>query len=387
MKKQVGNVQLMQKINRLKVLNYIRENPSVSRLEITKKTGLSVASLTNITSYLLEKNLLLEDGVEEVSRVGRKTTLLKFNGDGYSLVCVSVLDSGIFLYHTNLCGKIMKEESLTFDETNNINVSDVLLNRLADFLTSIDCTTVLGIGVFVSGVVLDDGHKVVSASLKWNEYDLVGAIQSITYIPVFVDNVTQLKAISYYCTERKEEHSNSVFVDMENGIGSVHFYQGALNRSFLGEIGHITVDKDGLSCFCGNKGCLEMMCSAKRMIALYYEKTGQKISISLLQQQAEAGEQAACEVIDSCAEYLGMTLANMVNLLAPKELVFDAGDFRECPRLIHKALQVMNERAYQTLVQDVTALTVTLSGEEMLVGMSANLCNRIFDINFENHII
>ena len=387
MKQQVGNVQLMQKINRLKVLNYIRENPSVSRLEITRETGLSVASLTNITSYLLEKNLLLEDGVEKVTRVGRKTTLLKFNGDGYSLVCVNVLDSGIFFYHTNLCGKIIKKESLIFDQKKSIPVSDVLIKRLSAFLKSIDCTSVLGIGVFVSGVVLDDGHKVVSASLKWNEYDLVAAIKAITYIPVFVDNVTQLKAVSYYCTNRKEAHANSVFVDLENGIGAVHFYEGTLNRSFLGEIGHVTVEKDGLPCFCGNTGCLEMMCSVERALSLYCEKTGKQITMPMLQQQAEGGDKAACEAIDSCAEYLGLSLANVVNLLAPQELVFDTGAFRECPFFMEKALEIMCKRAYQVLVRNLTTIEVMLSGEEMLTGMSAHICDRIFDINFQNHII
>ena len=56
----VGNSQLIQKMNRLKVLNYIRKNPNTPRSIIARETGLSVASLTNITSYLISAGLLAE---------------------------------------------------------------------------------------------------------------------------------------------------------------------------------------------------------------------------------------------------------------------------------------------------------------------------------------
>ena len=87
---QVGNVQLMQKINRLKVLNYVRRNPGVSRPQIAAETGLSLSSLTNITSYLLEEGLLAEDGTEQVGCVGRKSTLLRFRAEAYGLICISI---------------------------------------------------------------------------------------------------------------------------------------------------------------------------------------------------------------------------------------------------------------------------------------------------------
>lgn len=88
MNRQVGNVALMQKMNRLKVLNFVRRNPDVSRPNISAATGLSLASITNITSYLLDLGLLMESGTEKVGRVGRKSTLLRFCADVYDLICI-----------------------------------------------------------------------------------------------------------------------------------------------------------------------------------------------------------------------------------------------------------------------------------------------------------
>ena len=90
MNKTVGNSQLIQKMNRLKVLNYIRRNPDAARPQIAHDTGLSVASLTNITSYLLELGLITECGTEKVERVGRKGTLLRFRAESYGLICIFV---------------------------------------------------------------------------------------------------------------------------------------------------------------------------------------------------------------------------------------------------------------------------------------------------------
>ena len=72
---QVGNVHLMQKLNRLKVLSCIRKNPYVVRPAVAEQTGLSLASITNIVSFLIEKGLVVETGLENAERIGRKAVL------------------------------------------------------------------------------------------------------------------------------------------------------------------------------------------------------------------------------------------------------------------------------------------------------------------------
>ena len=106
---QVANVQLMQKMNRLKVLNYVRQHPDCSRPEIARETGLSLASITNITTYLLDIGILSESGTETVGRVGRKSTLLRFSKDAYSLICIFLSEDYINIYVTDLLGNPTKK--------------------------------------------------------------------------------------------------------------------------------------------------------------------------------------------------------------------------------------------------------------------------------------
>ena len=88
MNRPVGNAQLIQKMNRLRVLNYIRRNPDVARPMIAHDTGLSLSSVTNIISYLLSAGFVTESGMEKAERVGRKGTLLRFGANAYGIVCI-----------------------------------------------------------------------------------------------------------------------------------------------------------------------------------------------------------------------------------------------------------------------------------------------------------
>ena len=87
---QYGSVQFMQKLNRLKVLSCIRKNPYIVRPAVSEQTGLSLSSITNIVSFLIDKGLVVETGLENAERIGRKAVLLKFCPSEHNLICVSV---------------------------------------------------------------------------------------------------------------------------------------------------------------------------------------------------------------------------------------------------------------------------------------------------------
>ena len=198
MNKQVGNVQLMQKMNRLKVLEFVRRSGEVSRPIIAEKTGLSLAFITNITSYLLECGLLCESGMEKVGRVGRKSTLLRFCVDRYDLICVYLNDKFIHVAYTDLEGNCFEKISV---ETNTLDASQLVQTMRESVVAMVskhDKARILGVGVAISGLVLEDSRLVVSASLKWKSIDIRQLIEEAVELPVFVDNVSILKATYYF---------------------------------------------------------------------------------------------------------------------------------------------------------------------------------------------
>ncbi len=387
MNKQVANLQLMQKMNRLKVLNYVRRHPDCSRPEISRETGLSLASITNIVSYLLDIGIMTENGTEIVGRVGRKSTLLRFSNDAYSLICVFLSENHINIYVTDLLGN-PKEKirhrtiSLSSDE-----VVELIKTSLTELIEKENKHAILGIGVAMSGLVLGNS-RFFSSKFKWKELDIKSIIESATDLPVFVDNISPVRASWYFNVRSNFDKDSMIFLDLENGIGAVWYSGSQVNTSALGEIGHTTVEKDGVPCFCGNRGCLEAMCSPKRLLSLYEGASGERLeALEELEALYNAGDKSAQFAISGCAKYLGIGIANLVNLFNPAVIVINTGDFTSCPSLIDAAEKELSERALPALLTELDIRHVESDDDTTIVGMAYNLCDRIFDIDCPDNII
>lgn len=388
MDKQIGNVQLMQQMNRLKVLDYIRRNPDVSRPLISEKTGLSLASITNTTSYLLDIGLIYESGVEKVGRVGRKSVLLRFCPSNYNLICIYLNEKYTNIAYTDLEGNAKDKIKI---ETDKLSIEDTmteLCDSIRLLMKKYKKDKILGIGVSVSGLILDDSRFILSSQLKWKSFDIKKALEKVTSLPVFVDNLSLVKAMWHFFKNCNGTKDNTIFVDMSNGIGAVQFYNATISRSTLGEIGHTTVESDGEPCFCGNKGCLEAMCSPKRLISVYEKHSNKKISsLSELEKLYRNEDKNAVLAISDCAKYLGIGLANLVNIFNPSVIIINSGDFEECPSLIKVAEFEMNKRAYPSLTQKLSIKQTNESEESIFSGIAFNLCDRLFDISYSNNIV
>ncbi len=107
-----------------------------------------------------------------------------------------------------------------------------------------------------------------------------------------------------------------------------------------GEIGHLIVQPDGPRCTCGNRGCVETLCSGPAIVAEAVRRIVQGFSTALVDacegdlraitpvmvaQMAEAGDPVAAEVIDTAGHWLGIALAGAIALIAPEVVVIGGG--------------------------------------------------------------
>ncbi len=387
MDKQVANVQLMQKMNRLKVLNFVRRNPDVSRPQIAQKTGLSTASVTNITSYLLDLGLLTECGTEKVGRVGRKSTLLKFNAKNHSLICIYLNEKYMNIAYTDLEGKTIEKIKIETEGLSPEDITDELCLNVKVLIKKHSKSCILGIGIAISGLVLDDSRFIFSSRLKWKSLDVKRTLEKETDIPVFVNNVSFLKAVWYFGKKSIESSDNMLYVDMEDGIGVVQYADGSIFRKTLGEIGHTTVDRDGEPCFCGNRGCLEAMCSPKRLVSLYEQNSNKSATLVQIDVLYKKEDKSAVFAVSECGQYLGIGLANLVNLFNPSVMVINAGDFEECPSLLIEAERELKARAYPSLTHKLSIKQINETEESTIFGTAFDLCDRLFDVSFAGNIV
>ena len=187
-------------------------------------------------------------------------------------------------------------------------------------------TPVLGVGISVPGILEPATGKVIAATnLQWRDFDAIGALRQGIQLPVYYENNSNLSALAewWFGAPRLK---NFVFVTFRGGIGAGviaggHLQRGATLRA--GEFGHMSVERSGRTCLCGNRGCWEEYASDRAIVRAYAEATGTEAPVLQIVERASAGEEPAVRVLEDAAEYIAVGFGNIVVALNPEAIIVD----------------------------------------------------------------
>ena len=263
------------------------------------------------------------------------------------LVGVDLTPSQINVGLVDLNGKVIKKMTLpTEAEKGKKRVVENIFNAV----TKVSKPKVVGIGVSVPGQVSRDrGYVLNSPDLNWTEVPLRRLIEEKLKLPVFIENDSNCFALAEFKCGEGNKMKNMIGLIIGNSIGSGVIVDGKLFRGCAdaaGEIGHTVVDADGPKCSCGNNGCLEGFVSERSIINAYKASKG-KIKNPTLQSISEAsrnGDEKAKEAIRTASRYLGIGLANIVNVFNP-ELIVVSGSIPHTKEIFDPAVKEFQKRA------------------------------------------
>lgn len=378
--------QLMQKMNRLKVLDAIKRSGGITRPALARQTGLSMASITNIVSYLKARNVVSETEHEEDGKLGRKAALLRCKYTAYDVVCVKIETGGLTLSLTDLSGAVKHIEKKAVSDTGPA-FTESLKAEVGRFVRSCATGATLAVGVAVSGLVLSDGDYVLSAGLKWEASGLKGQLEEDTGLPVVIFNISTSNALFSCMATASSALGNVVFVDLDGGVGAIQLCRGRVNRLAVGEIGHTTVEKDGAMCFCGNRGCLELMCSPERIINAAQAASGKPVGSLAAAFERTAADSAVRAAVDGCLEYLGIAVANVINVFLPEKVIINYADLYAHGYAHEYVAGCVQRRVRQALAGSVVLERVLVSDADKLTGIAQYVIDTIFDLSFPGNII
>lgn len=194
------------------------------------------------------------------------------------------------------------------------------------------------ISVVVPGTVnVADGRIVTVPNVPClDSFELGPALTRALRKPVILENDANAAAIGEIWQGAAQQHRTIVCVTLGTGVGGGIILDGRLwhgvNDS-AAEIGHMCVEPfGGVACGCGSRGCLEVYASATAIVRMAREGRPRHPSSSLNATSAEsvfiagkAGDTLAVEVFHRMGDYLGIGLANVINLLNPEMIVIGGG--------------------------------------------------------------
>jgi glucokinase len=205
----------------------------------------------------------------------------------------------------------------------------------------------------------------------------------------FVINDANAAALGEFYFGAARGARNFIYITLSTGIGGGividgKIYTGAIGAA--GEVGHMTIDDNGPICNCGNKGCWETLASGtalareakhrikegvKTSILEYAEGDVEKVTARVIHSAAQQGDSLAKELIARTGYYVGVGLANLINIFNPELIVIGGGLSNIGDMLLEPAFKVAGERAHKEAFQAVRFASAELGRNSGVLGAAA----------------
>jgi len=208
----------------------------------------------------------------------------------------------------------------------------------------LDLKQIKTIGIGAPGAVDSESGKVIFApNLGWNDVPLKKELEKLLERPVFLENDCNVCTLGVYEVELKAKPRDVVGIFLGTGIGGGLILEGKLYSGFnrtAGEIGHMVLEVSGPKCGCGNKGCFEALASRTAIFRKIKEavKEGQKTLLTEmlgpeledlrsgdLRKAIKRGDKFVEHIVEEAAEYTGIAVSNLINILNPEVVVIGGG--------------------------------------------------------------
>lgn len=228
---------------------------------------------------------------------------------------------------------------------------DAVIDRIARCINEAvdECDLTLkrirGVGIGAPGAVdAESGRVIFAPNLPgWKDIPLKKELEKRLGVPVFAGNDCNVCTLGTFDREYKAKPKNLVGVFIGTGIGGGLVINGELyagHNLTAGEIGHMVIEVNGPKCGCGNRGCFEALASRTAIFRKIQSavKDGQKTILTDmlgpdladmrsgdLRKAIRKGDKFVEKVVEEAAEYAGIGIANLINILNPEVVVVGGG--------------------------------------------------------------
>ena len=330
MKTLTGNQQLVKQINKTLVLETILHEAPISRADISQKVGLNKGTVSSLVNELLEDQLIYESGPGQSSG-GRRPVILLFNDKAGFSIGIDLGVNYILGVLTDLRGNIIVEVNKKLTVRSYEVVIEILQSVISDLINAAPQSHygIVGIGIGVPGLVNNHGEVLVAPNLGWKNINLREEIENCFDIPVVIENEANAGAYGEKLYGAGKENDNILYISAGIGIGVGIILNGELfygMNGFSGEAGHMIVQVNGKDCTCGSSGCWELYASEKALLeeARKLKLTGiteETLSIELLLELANSGNEDIINLFHSIGMYLGVGINNIINIFNPEQVI------------------------------------------------------------------
>lgn len=314
--------------NRDLVLELLRRNQPISRVDIARRSGLQRSTISSIVDDLIEEQWIREGSIVKTDR-GRRPTMLTMNDDLLLLVG-DIRPTKAILAVVDLNGRFLDRTMVPIVADPKQGI-EVIIDGMRRLQSRFPEKIWEGAGISLPGRVNKMTQKLAWApNLPWVGFDIRGTLQKALKIQVELENAANACLLSEVWFGHMEGIRNAVLITIAEGVGAAAMVNGLLMEGadgLAGELGHVPVSDSGPKCACGQIGCWEMFASSRAALRYLREELKSKGAPTfqeLLNQEA-SGDKSARAALNRQAEWIGRGLRVVTAAFNP-ELILFAGD-------------------------------------------------------------
>jgi predicted NBD/HSP70 family sugar kinase len=364
------------------LLNLLHVGGAMRRADLTDRTGLNRSTIAGLVAELAVLGAVVQEpgspaGGRWQGKAGRPSPVVRPCPETVQVLAADVAVGRISMALIGLGGSVVARRIRPVSDSSPKAMADQLAAIGRELMSSSKVgQKVVGFGVSIPGVVRSrDGNVRFAPNLGWQDApfgDLIAAsltTQGLGTLTVRVGNDGDLGALAEHQRGVARGVDDLVFVEGEVGVGCGVIIGGrALSGAggYAGELGHMTVRRDGRRCRCGARGCWETEIGTEAMVRALGlpEGSGEDDVVALLRQ----GGPARAAQLDEVAHFLGIGLGNVVNLLNPR-LVVLGGLLRDLyPLTSDRVSEALSGSALRAPMEQLTLAVPELGGDAVLHG-------------------
>ena len=325
-------------LGRVRVLQALTSNPALSRAELVRHTGLARATVSSVVFDLIAAGLVREsaEAAAASQRTGRPPQLVSLEpGAGYA-IGLDVGHDHVRAIVTDVVGtpRWDRTEALAVDDDPRraLDTAVRLITEAVDD-TALPLRKILGLGLGIACPVDKATGALHAEGIMpgWVGTRPAAELAARTGLPTQIINDANAGVLAERRFGAARDCANVVYVRLAAGIGAGMMSEGRMllgHRGLAGELGHVTVERDGAVCRCGSRGCLETVASPAAIAGLLARSWGQPVAAIDLPDLLSRGDRGALRAVEDAGEAVGRALSAAVQLLNP-QLVVIGGDLAE----------------------------------------------------------
>jgi predicted NBD/HSP70 family sugar kinase len=341
MASELGSLAALREVNRLRVVDALRERGTASRSELARVTGLSRTTVSTLVADLAARGLVVEraaaDDLPRSASRGRPPTLLRLDPTAGAALGVAFGPGKLRVAVADLSAAILAEEAVDVDIHGGFTGRPVgakdALDAAAETVRSVlgaanvDASQVIGAGLGLPAPIDRRTGTVSSHAIlvQWPHIRPADELARRLGVHVELDNDANLGARGELRFGAGRGLEDFVYVKHTVAVGSALVLGGRLYRGatgIAGELGHVHVRGDGVVCpGCGNRGCLGPEVSLHGLLDLLRPAYGESLDLDGVLDLVERGDLGARRVLDDTGRAIGRALADLCNHLNPEAIV------------------------------------------------------------------